>query len=461
MQMYIILLMILIILALISFLLNKKDITSPSFISCVAYILCTLCSMLGCFSWNNITISWKLIGIVVVGLFSFIIGEIIVRKVYAKNRKDDTQINNDIIKIEKWKIIFSIFIIIIEIVLMFLEIKRIAVSAGFDENNNILKMFSFYRNKSQLFSTELVNNGLKINFIVSQINKLCNVLGMVYIYVFLKNIINKDRIKNNVIYVVPVLLSCILALMSGSRTQIIKYVVATFMMGFILYNQKSSFRKLFKRLITISSCLIIIILPLFYVTLPLLGREQDKDFFTYITFYLGASIPSFENYLNNPPPKGELFGEESLRGINSFLNKIGIIDKNTPVSREWTNFPGRNHSNVYTAFRRYMQDFGITGVIICQFLFGVTFSFFYLLAKSDRKGIWLIFYGLYSYMLIDQVRDELFFTTFVHINLFINIILIFFVYFGIVKFKIKDISIYKNKVKKMFEIERKKNANKK
>ena len=84
---------------------------------------------------------------------------------------------------------------------------------------------------------------------------------------------------------------------------------------------------------------------------------------------------------------------------------------------------------------------------------------FLLLAKNDRKGIWLIFYGLYSYILIDQVRDELFFTTFVHINLFINIVLIFFVYFGIVKFEIKDIPIYKDKLKKLFKIERKKNAN--
>ena len=106
-----------------------------------------------------------------------------------------------------------------------------------------------------------------------------------------------------------------------------------------------------------------------------------------------------------------------------------------------------------------MQDFGVIGVIICQFLFGVTFSFFYLLAKNDGKGIWLIFFGVYSYMLIDQVRDELFFTTFVHINLFINIVLIFMVYFGIVEFKIEDIPIYKDKLKKLFKIERNKNAN--
>ena len=65
----------------------RKILRPPSFVSCVAYILCTICAMLGLFSWNNVTISWNLIGIVVFGLLSFIIGEIIVRKIYAKNKK--------------------------------------------------------------------------------------------------------------------------------------------------------------------------------------------------------------------------------------------------------------------------------------------------------------------------------------------------------------------------------------
>lgn len=459
MYMYIILLVILIILAIISFFANNKDIMAPSFISCIAYILCNVCAILGLFTWNNVTISWKLIGIITLGLVAFIIGEVIVRKIYNKKIKKEEKITEeDIIKIKKWKIILSIVLIVIEIILMFFEIRRIALAAGFN-NNNILKMFSFYRNKSQLFSTELVKKGLKINIIVSQINKLCNVLGIIYIYVFLKNVINKDKIKTNIIYTIPIILCCILALMTGSRTQIIKYVIATFIIGFILYSKKNSLKTLLKKVLIIGTCLIVIVLPLFYITLPLLGREQDKGFFTYITFYLGTSIPSFENYLNKPPAKSEQFGEETLRGINSLLNKIGVIDKVTPVSREWTHFPGSNHSNVYTAFRRYMQDFGIAGVIICQFLFGMTFTFIYLVARDKKNGIWLIFYGIYSYMLIDQVRDELFFTTFVHINLFINMILVVLAYWALTKFEIKDIPIYKDKLKRLLKIERKKNAN--
>ena len=65
-----------------------------------------------------------------------------------------------------------------------------------------------------------------------------------------------------------------------------------------------------------------------------------------------------------------------------------------------------------------MQDFGLIGVIICQMLFGICFATIYL--KARKKNVMLIFYGLYSFIIIDQIRDELFFTTFVHINIVIN-----------------------------------------
>ena len=459
--MYVVLLGVLIILAIISFFVNQKDVLSPSFISCVAYMLCDICAIIGKLSWNNIVISWKVIGIMMIGLLAFICAEFIVRKIYNKKAKKTDKIKEDkILKVEKWKIISSIILIIIEIILMFVEIRRIVVATGFD-GNNILEMFSFYRDKSQLFSNELVNKGLKINIIVSQLNKLCTVLGMIYIYIFLKNIINKDKIKNNIVYIIPVILCCVLALMTGSRTQILKYVIATFIMGFILLSKKDSLKILLKKVLIIGTVLLVIILPLFYATLPLLGRKQDKDFIPYMTFYLGTSIPSFESYLNNPPAKSKQFGSESLRGINSLLNKLGIVDEVTPVSREWTKFPGSNYSTVYTAFRRYLQDFGIVGVIVCQFLFGAVFSIIYLYAKNKENGIWLIFYGMYSYMLIDQVRDELFFTTFVHINIFINMFFILVLYWILTKFEFKDLPQYKIKLMNLLKNERKKNANEK
>ena len=83
--MYVVLLGVLIILAIISFFVNQKDVLSPSFISCVAYMLCDICAIIGKLSWNNIVISWKVIGIMMIGLLAFICAEFIVRKIYNYN----------------------------------------------------------------------------------------------------------------------------------------------------------------------------------------------------------------------------------------------------------------------------------------------------------------------------------------------------------------------------------------
>ena len=339
--MYFVLLIILILLSIFVFFLNKKDLLSPSLISCLVYIFCTIFAIFGQDTWNNIDISWKLIGIVTVGLTSFCFGEFVIRKILKNNnnsviKKDDNHLEP--VHIEKWKVILAIAFIVVEILLLFFEIKRISQVMGFNDSN-FLKMFAFYREKSQLFSTEMIEKNISINIIVSQFNKLCSVLGVTFIFILIRNIINKDNIKNNIIYSIPVILCLILSVMTGSRSQIIKYIIATIIISFILYSKRSNFKDILKKMIIIFIVGIITILPIFYITLPLFGRKQDKDFVGYISFYLGCSIPSFERYLENPPQKDSQFGSESLRGINSLLYKTGIIKNMDKISREWTVFP--------------------------------------------------------------------------------------------------------------------------
>ena len=94
-----------------------------------------------------------------------------------------------------------------------------------------------------------------------------------------------------------------------------------------------------------------------------------------------------------------------------------------------------------------MQDFGLIGVIVCQMIFGITFTVIYL--QSKKRPIILIFYGLYSFVLIDQIRDELFFTTFVHINIIINLIIIWISYWFLTEFKYENLDEYKNNIKRL------------
>ena len=58
--------------------------------------------------------------------------------------------------------------------------------------------------------------------------------------------------------------------------------------------------------------------------------------------------------------------------------------------------------------------------------------------RNKKTSLSIIFYAMCSYMIIDQVRDEYLFSTFVHINtLFKFIILFFLLYFS--KHNLKEV----------------------
>ena len=116
----------------------------------------------------------------------------------------------------------------------------------------------------------------------------------------------------------------------------------------------------------------------------------------------------------------KVFGEETFRGIQNVLYKLKLSDYIQPISKEWEHFyTDDNHklsSNIYTSGKRYYFDFGLIGVIILQTINGAVMFSLYLLALSKKNMIFAIFFAMYAYTIIDQVRDEYLFSTFVHIN---------------------------------------------
>ena len=133
---YIILMLILLYLIGFSYIIYGKDILSPSVISCCMFFLCTLFAFIGLFSWNVISdISFKAIVIIVLGIVSFMIGEFFARITTKKEKKNIEKRELKIIKIDKWKLILVVLGILITIILLIHEIKRICAYYGFSSNN--------------------------------------------------------------------------------------------------------------------------------------------------------------------------------------------------------------------------------------------------------------------------------------------------------------------------------------
>ena len=425
---------------------KENDLLSPVSIYTLSMIICVLCSFIGTTSWNDVrTIKFKTIVIIIISVFSFSLGKLLLNRLLKKkdislnsikkNKKlkrfnvDKFLIinNNQKYDLDLKYIILQILFITITFILLYNEVKRIALIAGYD-GIGFGNMVNKFRDLSILYTTEFVKNGQNINIVVSQMRKICEVFCFFNIFLLTKKIIDKD-VKNykTLLYLFIIFLCILLSLLTGGRMQIFIYIIA-FIFLFIFLKFKGDYsiniiKKYFKQLILIFVALICG----FYILLPLSGRSTNSDLISYISFYFGASVPSLDKYLSVEHEEPKYFGEETLRGIQTVLYKFKITDEIQPISKEWINYTDKKgntlSSNIFTSAKRYYHDFGFVGIVICQILFGFTFEFIYYLAK--KSNYILVFFSMYYYMCIDQIRDELFFANFVHINAVFKFLVLF------------------------------------
>ncbi len=451
---------LIIVFSLISLFIIKKnnDILRPQVVYALSMLICIICAFIGLFFWNDVK-NLKLLTIIIilVSFFSFIFGCFICD--YLFERKSIELKNNNFIKkrfnkflklnkrqkydLKIYFIIFEIIFVLITIILMYKEVRRISFLAGYD-GNGFSNMISKFRELSILYTTEFVENGQGISFSVSQMRKICEVLCAFNIFLIVNTVINKYKIDYKFyLYLIIVFLCIILSIFTGGRMQLFIYILSfAFLYLFIKHEESKSYKFIrihIKKIIVI--CLLI--LGSFYVLLPLSGRSTKTNIVSYMSFYFGTSIPSLNKYIDMDHDKPKYFGEETLRGIHTVLYKLKIANNITPISKEWVVYKdGKNNdlsSNIFTSAKRYYHDFGFIGIIICQLIFGFVFSFMHYLAK--KSNFILTFYSMYFYICVDQIRDELFFADFIHINMifkFVIMLLLFSTLSVIKKEEIKN-----------------------
>ena len=423
---YIILITITLILSIITYKLFNKDILSPSFIVCVTYFTSALSAFLSkIFNlWNNIELNWFIILIIITGLLSFILGEFITRRVILtikKRRKIKSEkVNKQLIKISNIKLIIIYLFLIMTFVVIFYQMVEIT-----GINNNIPKMINAYRAKTPLFNN---TDATSISTFAMQMYRASELFAYIFIFICINNLLLKDKIKNNIKYIFLIFIPILTSLLISGRTLVFKLVVATIFIAIILYRKIYSRKFKFRTMITTGIIVAIIILPIFYLIMPLIGRKQGADIISYISFYIGSPIPSFNEIME----RGELgnnehFGEETFKGIQSFLNRFELIDYYEPYQKQWINYKELS-SNTFTGLKNYYSDFGISGVVICQLLFASLVVVLYNNAKHKNGRAYIIFFMFSAtYMIFDQYRVEKLFSSFITLDTVIYVVYMFII----------------------------------
>lgn len=137
----------------------------------------------------------------------------------------------------------------------------------------------------------------------------------------------------------------------------------------------------------------------------------DTSFLRVLVHYAGINISAFDVYINEMAmPDTQYIGTTTLDPIYIFLNNHGF---NVPRFYQYitlfTAF-GPVTTNVYTAFYRYIHDFGYFGCALIMFLLGFFYSFMYRQMYRDGLKNWMILiYASIAYPVFLMGREERFF----------------------------------------------------
>lgn len=449
---YFILLLFLVVIAACVYKIFDKDFLSPTVISCVAFSIAVLSAIIGLLSWNfDKNLSILTFFIFVVGICAFFLGELLCRKFCfkAEKKQDSKKAKREIKNIPLFILILILLFVIITTVLLVLEIIRVCKDFGFT-SNSFKEILAFYRTKSGLFSSEAYTSKIKVNFIVKQMQKACNVINMIMAIYFIDKIFTiKSVKKSTVLELAVIILILIISLLQTILFNGGRSIMFHFLVGYIglfafeyfyAYNKKFSKKFIYS---SVATCFVLVLV--YYIMLPIVGRSTQHNFIEYNTFSFGTSISTLDLYIKNDNSRSENLGEETFSGVYYTLNKFGIIEYTKPQTHEWYSYAngGTLSSNVFTSFRAYYKDFGLCGVGILQFIFGFAISWLYMKVRKDENQLLKIIYFYFFYIFVEQIRDEQFFSL-LNISTVANMILMVGIYYIILFIQERRLKYEKN-----------------
>lgn len=415
---------------IVSFFINKFDLLSPWLISITVFIISVLFVFLNKDNWD-ISISPYTALIIIIALLSVGIGEIIARFIFRDTSTTLIPEAHSKIKIPRL-LNFLVFVFsLVVLIWYYLRMRQIAEMVGYSSGQQLLIQYA---------RLGILQYGISVGPVLAIATFLLRALSYIYTFVFLYNfyMFKKSRVKNEAYYLFPSIVYLTQYSLSGSRGAIIEYFTyVIILMGIFLIKTKKSNIETNKRI----SKYAVVGLLVFFIVFIFLGNFkgwEGTDIKSLLSIYTGGSILAFDNYINLPKVPNEYFAEETLIGVNNLLYRIGIYDREFSRILDFTVIDSKITTNIYTSLRRYIQDFGVFGMIIIQIIIGFFFGSLYTKIKKS-KGFDFVFilYAILFMSITYQSIDEQFLTTFMSTTQIFTVLFTYIFYRILIKSKLQ------------------------
>ena len=151
---------------------------------------------------------------------------------------------------------------------------------------------------------------------------------------------------------------------------------------------------------------------LFFIGIGLLNGKIGNlaSSFQVMAHYGGTNISAFDVYINQIQlPENSYIGTSTLNAFYSLLRKIGVsVPDYTSYITDFVDFRYIT-TNVYTAFYRYIQDYGFVGCGVLLFILGYVYTYAYRsVARYGLKNWMILAYSAITFPLFLMGREERF-----------------------------------------------------
>lgn len=420
-----ILLMMLLFLASFSYIVNGKDILSPWLISIAVFIVAVFVASVNLDSWG-MTISSEVVVVIITALIAWGFGDLVGKRKFDKSIeipiKSESTFNHKVFNVSFFSIVFISGFMILVTYFYYQYIYNISIIAGNPGGRELMFKYARYAVVNKKYNTEvpsLLNHGLAIS----------KAIGYVFLYIVLYRLVILKKLRKNYVLLFPIGIYLIQISISTARISFIRIIAAGLIMFFIMWKEKNDWtNKLDFKIIAISMLGLSTFFVFFRLLGTLTGKTETRELWSDISLYTGSSIIAFDNYLSNRPVR-EFFGKETLYNLYTVLRKLNWSDippYNTPL--DFFYFP-TGRTNIYTALRRYIQDYSFFGMYFIMFCQGAFYSMWLSKIKiTQNRGLSLLLFATLFYPVVELSIDEQFISSFVSLAMLYHIVYIILFY---------------------------------
>lgn len=383
------------VLVLLSMLLFKREVISPSFLLSIAFLIASLDLFINRKNWyfDNKDV----VVIISLGILFFELGCFLVDILRPNKLKEYNYASNKEVMISPYKLwIYFVFQIMLYSMITVFVCHTMGLNVNLSGLSNAIG--GYY---------ELNQNGAieGLPFILN-IGQIFNTSGIYYL-LFILVLLKVRRQKVPFVLYSNIILGIGGSLLTGTKTSFFMYLVAVIVMYFFLRGKNTSDiqRVGIKSIIEIIISILVVVTG-FTLLSSIQGRNiENVSAVDTVSTYIGAPIKNLETFITSYGNNYGIFGAQTFADTYKWLYRVtGNTNFNVANVYAYNWVLNKGLGNVYTLFMPLFNDFGYTGTYFVMLLLGCFCQLCYNSAKSKKpKGIInfrIIFYSYLSFAII-------------------------------------------------------------